>query len=909
MNDATAINTNLTGQDRGFGTVINKAIGNLSGFTGALKVTGAAVVTFGAVQMARAVSGAQEFETVVARLNKVAGEGVGEALARQVRDLSRTLPVAADQLFDVTEAAIRLGVTGRDNILEFVETMAMVENVTDMTALQATEDLARLATAIGVPQEEIKNLASTINELSDQMGTSFSEVVQSAGRMGTTLNALGASAEEIIAIAAAQNEVNVSVRQGATQLRAAFQQMDEASRQMRIAENLGMTTEAFRELVKESPIDAVRQIATAMQESDEVMSAMRDTFDSAAREGLTAFSQNLDSFEGALVNANREFREANSLTRQFAQFAGTADAQQQLLRNSIEATRAEIGEELLPAKKELFDLLLVGIERYNELRDAADPRRSIRSQLGSDATDELFSEILSALGTGGAPFGHEFRKSGRLAGEMYGQTFMETFSEEALRLFTGKPGINERIAGLIADDVTGVIDGLATDLEGKARERFARIAFDQFLEDIAGADASDLQRIRGEWTLWANQFAAGLAGASRATDDAIGDHERSLKAIEKLQRSIVEMYGLVFEDLESSAISAITSIHQQRIELEQGEEAARRFELSLQGITGATQNVIIAGERRIEQLQEEARRQEEVADVRDRIDALNQEYQALKQGGDAADLYRITQTGIPPVLAPIILALERKIEAHHQEQRAKEAARQEADRFLDSLNDEYDQLFLTERQLFENKLATMDLTEEQRRQARVIRMAIDNHQEWLDSLTEEEEKVNELQRRMERFDLSSFDNQMRLLADSVNDFTDATLDAFEAIVSGSESAGDAFRQMLRTMTREIMSMMLNHQVMRFFSTFMQGQATGGGFSPMSRFNVGTGTLDPITFMGRTASGNISPTSNVSPNINFNVNAIDAKGVSQFFNDHGKTVAGQVVTEINKSNTMKRSLGK
>lgn len=359
-------------------------LGTLGSFAGKLGVAAGALAGFAAA-MVPAIKQANRFQENVAELEKLVGSDLARPLAVSIEELSTRLPVARQRLFDVAQSAVRLGVRGRENILAFTETMAEIEVATDLTADVAAEQFARIAAVTGTPIERIGDLADTINALSNQMATSFSEIVQSMGELAPALSQIGTPAEDIAALAASVNEVNISVSKGARRLRSFFQQIRDVGNAEDLARALNLSRERFIQLTESG--DGAQQVLIrvleTMREGGEDARLLRSTLRNAANQGAGALTLRITALQRAMLTATDAMSDsANSLEEEFGAFFETASSQTQILQNQIDQLQRQAGDDFLQMEKSVLEFA----QSFLELID-----------LGDELEDTLPTNLINAF--------------------------------------------------------------------------------------------------------------------------------------------------------------------------------------------------------------------------------------------------------------------------------------------------------------------------------------------------------------------------------------------------------------------------------------------------------------------------------------------------------------------------------
>jgi len=345
----------------------------LASLPGPLKAVG---VALGALTGARGLRGAAqaaiEFETATAELAKLLGSVEADAVAAEIRDLSTSLPVARDRLLDVAASAARLGVRGTKDIRTFTQVMAEVGIATDLSADQAATSMARLAKITQTPISEIRNLASVVNEASNTMAVSFSEVLDASLRAAPGLASVGATQGEIVALAASLAQVSASSQRAGTRLNRLASVIGNPDRAAAFGRALGISTQAFRAMVQESPADAIITLSRVMRQGGQSADILASELEETSLKVLRGLAQNLDEVvdaQGAMATA---FEEGTSIGKEFAQFIGITESRFGQLNNIALEASTTIGTPLRQAINEAAAALIDVNEQTETFRILAD---------------------------------------------------------------------------------------------------------------------------------------------------------------------------------------------------------------------------------------------------------------------------------------------------------------------------------------------------------------------------------------------------------------------------------------------------------------------------------------------------------------------------------------------------------
>lgn len=210
----------IAGDNSQFQSDVAKTQSVAQGAAGAIqKIFAAISVTAIVAQIGNMVKAAVDagisFESAFAGVVKTV-DATTEELAEMrqgLLDLSEVIPVSADELSGIAEAAGQLGIANK-NILSFTEVMANLGVATNMTANDAATSLARMANITGMAQEDFDRLGSTIVALGNNMATTESEIVNMAMRLAGAGSQAGMSEAVIMSLAGALSSLGLEAEAG-----------------------------------------------------------------------------------------------------------------------------------------------------------------------------------------------------------------------------------------------------------------------------------------------------------------------------------------------------------------------------------------------------------------------------------------------------------------------------------------------------------------------------------------------------------------------------------------------------------------------------------------------------------------------------------------------------------------------
>lgn len=350
--------------------------GALAGAKGAItSLKTVALTAFAAIggaatlYLGNATSAAADFEEQLIDIERVLDDASGmDQLEEDLLDIARTTPLTIDELTSVGEQLARLGVDAED-IPQVTEWIAMLGATTDMTADEAADSMPRIATAFGIPMDEIDGLAHAIVALGANFGTTESEMMDVMVRAGPMADLLGLNEDQALGLAAAMNEVSPTSRLAAGGLERMMEAVMDPSNIELWAELLGKSTDEIERMKEEEPEELLLRIAEAAHEDQEAFNLLNDELGVTSQDFATLGS-NTDDAREAMDMANDEADEGSAMYDEFDRSMEGVNAKLQILRNRLEIVAIQIGQVLLPAFEAFIDILIDAVDFIIDLNEA-----------------------------------------------------------------------------------------------------------------------------------------------------------------------------------------------------------------------------------------------------------------------------------------------------------------------------------------------------------------------------------------------------------------------------------------------------------------------------------------------------------------------------------------------------------
>lgn len=378
-----------------------------------------------------------DFETAFTGVTKTV-DGTEEQLAnlkQGILDMSTQLPSSASEIANVAEAAGQLGIQ-TDNILDFSKAMIDLGNSTNLTSDEAASQLAKFANIMQMSQKDFNKLGSSIVDLGNHFATTEADIVSMAMRLAGAGKQVGLSEGEVLGLATALSSVGIeaemggsaiskamvkmqnAVEQGGTKLNDVLKKTGLTLRELELmsandskgfkelsqsigmtstevkqlitagtnledfAKVSGMTTEQFKKAWKEDAAGALSEFIKGLGDAENkgesaitMLSEMGLT-EVRLRDSLLRAANAGTLFNDAIATGNKAWKENTALTTEANKRYGTTESQMKMLKNEVQKTAIEFGEELAPSlrkivsdAKPILKSISSAVKAFSELND------------------------------------------------------------------------------------------------------------------------------------------------------------------------------------------------------------------------------------------------------------------------------------------------------------------------------------------------------------------------------------------------------------------------------------------------------------------------------------------------------------------------------------------------------------
>lgn len=476
------VRVNLKDADK-FKKGMQEVGGGLSSLNGWLDVTkgilGSQIISKGLEVIKEAFSKCTEesikFESAMAGLQKTAGlsdVSLGD-MSNKIMDMSERLPMSSEEIAKLADEFAHLGLQ-KGAILPFTEVMIRMADTTDMSASEAGTALAQLANVMGTSIDDYERLGSTILYLGMTSATTESNITEMGQQLSMVGALYGMSEADVLAYAAALSSIGVESAAGATAIQKLGNRMElmvgagDMDKIAQWADVAGMTADAFAQMWKENPADAINEFVIGLGKINEnggsAISVLNNLGIKEVRvqktvAGLAAAG---DLLTRTLDNGQKAWAENSTLAEASGIVYSTTASQMAMAENAIQNAQIAVGDGFK------------GI-RLDVKQAEADVAKSIRKMIDKDSLGKQMDEIESKFADTNSQIANTRSNVDNMIASLEVMGDVDAMDAEQQEKYNGLVrALAEIIPGItdIYDEQTGVVNGGTEALRNMANAAF-----------------------------------------------------------------------------------------------------------------------------------------------------------------------------------------------------------------------------------------------------------------------------------------------------------------------------------------------------------------------------------------------------------------------------------------------------
>lgn len=342
---------------------------------------GASSLAAGATMGAPVVAAVKTFATFedallgIARQVEGARDANGQLTAtyydmkRGIEDLSTQIPMAVTDLAALAEAGARMGIQGKDALLEYVRTAANASTAFGVPAEAIGENIARIS---DLYQRGFGEVGDVINFLDDQTQAKGDQIIDVLTRIAGVTQTMKMSFKDSAALGTTFLNLGASAEVAATASNAVIRELSIAAMQPdKFQEGLkaiGLTADGVQSSMSKDATGTILRVLEAIRKlpDEDKLTVATQLFGKEYGDDVSKLAVNIDKYRSALAMANDE-EARNSMEREAAARSGNLSAYWQITLNRLFLTSAESGSVLKDSLISVMDAIgsvLDGIRNF-----------------------------------------------------------------------------------------------------------------------------------------------------------------------------------------------------------------------------------------------------------------------------------------------------------------------------------------------------------------------------------------------------------------------------------------------------------------------------------------------------------------------------------------------------------------
>ncbi|WP_341812636.1 phage tail tape measure protein [Wolbachia endosymbiont (group A) of Conops quadrifasciatus] len=326
-----------------------------------------------ALGLAVPVKAAIDYESVMADIRAVikfskekeANDRGFMELGQGIKELSRTIPLSAAELAQITTSGARLGIKEKEKLLEFTETVSKMAVNFGMSVEEIVSAVSNLHSIYGMSLEDLKDLGNLVNHIASNTTVEAKDLMAAMNIASGAAQQFGLKIEQTAGLVSALIILGKQPKKAAeiisgvlVKFQTAREQGDEFRETL---EEIGIDIEELEENIKKDPQKALLGVFEILKKIDSPDILLK-LFGSGSKD-IALLLENLNEYGKVLdLLANKEELK-KSLEEEFSDRASTTASKLKLLKNSIAEVGMNLGSVMLPILKPIVEWLKWGSER------------------------------------------------------------------------------------------------------------------------------------------------------------------------------------------------------------------------------------------------------------------------------------------------------------------------------------------------------------------------------------------------------------------------------------------------------------------------------------------------------------------------------------------------------------------
>lgn len=333
---------------------------------GKIAMAGAGIAAGGAalgLPVAKAGKDFADFETAmlgVARQMDGARDANGKVtasyweMAAAIKAMSERLPGTSADIAKIVEGGARMGIQGKENLLIYAETTAVMAKAFDLPVDTVGESVGKLSQLYKVPIKDIKALGDTINWLDDNALAKGGDIINVMERIAGTADMAKMTFRDAAALGSTFLSLGANAEVAASASNAMIRELSVANMQSkRFKEGMAMLGLNGKDVQTGMSKDATGTIIKVLEKikglaGDKQLEAATRIFGKEFGDDAAKLASNLDEYRRQLELV-RDQKAFGSMQREADAWGDTLNARIENAKDAFSNLSSDLGKELKPA--------------------------------------------------------------------------------------------------------------------------------------------------------------------------------------------------------------------------------------------------------------------------------------------------------------------------------------------------------------------------------------------------------------------------------------------------------------------------------------------------------------------------------------------------------------------------------
>lgn len=293
-----------------------------------------------------------------------------------IKKMSETIPMATTDIAALVEGGARMGVQGKDDLLEFARVAATAATAFDLPAEQVGENLARIAELYKLPIKNVSQLGDAINYLDDNAMSKGSDIIDVLQRTAGITASVGMSFKDAAALGSTFLTLGASSEIAATATNAMIRELAIATQQPKRFVNglkaIGLEAKAVQDGMTKDATGTIQKVMDAVNKlpKNKQLGVMTELFGKEYGDDAAKLASNMEEYRHQLELVNSTKPEIASKREGSMQREGDIKGDQlsarwQMSQNRMFNLTSAMGATLRPALVDLMNGFNGVLEKVN----------------------------------------------------------------------------------------------------------------------------------------------------------------------------------------------------------------------------------------------------------------------------------------------------------------------------------------------------------------------------------------------------------------------------------------------------------------------------------------------------------------------------------------------------------------